>query len=67
MLLDWNPHKNSALKAERDISFDDIAGFIRQGIPYTVDSNTSSNHPDQKVIRMFIDEYAYYIPCVEIT
>ena len=66
MIFDWNPYKNTVLKAERGINLDDIANLLDGGTPYIIIENPSSNHQDQKVIQIFLKEYAYCIPCVEI-
>lgn len=62
----WNAEKNELLKAERQISFEDVVFYIEQGFLLDV-----LEHPDQKkykgqkIFVIQIDDYAYLVPFVE--
>lgn len=62
----WNEEKNELLKAEREISFEDIVLFIEMG--FLLDVLEHPNHEKyegQKIFVVQIDEYAYLVPFIE--
>ena len=62
----WNGEKNTLLKAERQISFEEIVLYIEMG--YLLDVLEHSNqekYKGQRVFVMQVDEYAYLVPFVE--
>jgi len=63
--FDWDKDKNTKLKKERNISFEEIAIAIKEeGILDIVD-NPSGNFPNQKVYVIKINQIVYYVPFVE--
>lgn len=64
--FDWDPEKNERLKAERDLSFEDIVIAITEGqvLDYYPHPN-SKKYPGQTVYVVEINNYAYLVPCVE--
>ena len=62
----WNHEKNLKLKAERGISFEQVVMHIEQGdlIDIVIHPN-SEKYPNQKILIVEIDNYAYLVPCVE--
>ncbi len=62
----WNEEKNALLKAERQISFEEILLYIEMGFLLDV-----LEHPDQekyegqKIFVVQVDEYVYLVPFVE--
>jgi hypothetical protein len=62
----WNEEKNELLKAERQISFEDVVFYIEQGFLLDI-----LEHPNQKkyqgqmIFVVQIDDYAYLVPFVE--
>ena len=63
--FDWDPDKNEILKSKRDISFEDIALLLADGILWKVtDHPNPEKHPNQKVFLVPIDDYIYFVPFV---
>ena len=64
--FDWSEIKNTDLKAQRGISFEDIQTAIEEGHTLTdIDHPLRSRYPKQKVFIVAFDEYAYVVPYVE--
>ncbi|MCJ8503233.1 DUF4258 domain-containing protein [Desulfatitalea alkaliphila] len=61
--LTWNLEKNELLKAEREISFEEIALLIEAGNILGIEENPG--RPNQKIYILEIDNYAYIVPFVE--
>ena len=64
--LDWNDEKNTLLKKERGVSFEDVKVSIETG--NTLDTYNHPNqtrYPGQKIIVIKIDNYAYLVPYIE--
>lgn len=61
--LNWNLEKNELLKAERGISFEEIALLIEAGNILGIEENPG--RPGQKIYILEIDDYAYIVPFVE--
>ena len=61
--LNWNLEKNELLKAERGISFEEIALLIESGNILGIEENPG--HPNQKIYILEIENYAYIVPFVE--
>jgi hypothetical protein len=61
--LNWNSEKNSVLKQERGISFEEIAYLIESGRVIGIEENPG--HPNQKMYILEIDNYAILVPYVE--
>ena len=61
--LNWNLEKNELLKAERGISFEEIALLIESGNILWVEENPG--YPNQKIYVLEIENYAYIVPFVE--
>lgn len=65
MIFDWNEQKNSFLKKQRNICFEQVVIAIDEGAVLDV-----LEHPDQEKYRnqyliiVEIDSYAYVIPSV---
>lgn len=63
--MDWSLEKNSWLKKNRDIGFEEVAvALIEEGLLDVID-NPSRNFPKQKVFVVKINRYIYYVPFVE--
>lgn len=66
--FDWNSQKNTLLKVNRGIGFEDVVNAITEGHLLDI-----LRHPDakkyanQKVYIVEIDGYAYSVPFVENT
>lgn len=64
--LDWNEDKNQELRAERDVSFEDVVVAVEEGkIFEIVEHSNQKKHPNQRILIIEINSYAYLIPFVE--
>ncbi len=64
--FDWSEIKNLQLKTERGIGFEDIQAAIEEGkvladIPHPL----KSHYPNQNVLVVAFNGYAYVVPYVE--
>lgn len=62
----WNHDKNERLKEERGISFEQVILHIERGdvIDVLVHPN-QSKYPNQQILVVKIQDYAYLVPFVE--
>lgn len=64
--FDWSAIKNTHLKAQRSISFEDIQTAIEEGKTLAdINHPLISKYLNQKVFIVEFDEYAYVVPYVE--
>ncbi|MFH1565310.1 MAG: toxin [bacterium] len=64
--LSWSSEKNQKLKIERNICFEDIVDVIETKKILAVIKNPNQNkYPNQKILIVNINNYAYLIPYVE--
>ena len=61
--LNWDLEKNELLRAERGISFEEIALVIESGNVLGIEENPG--RPNQKIYILEIENYAYIVPFVE--
>ena len=62
----WNHEKNLKLKAERGISFEQVAMHIERGdVLDVVQHINQKRYPNQLILVVEIDNYAYLVPFVE--
>jgi uncharacterized DUF497 family protein len=62
----WDSSKNEKLKAERNISFEEVVFHIGQGDEVDVfEHPNQERYPGQKVSVVLIEGYAYLVPYVE--
>ena len=62
----WNEEKNRLLRAERDISFEDIVLHIEMGFLLDVlEHPNPEKYPGQKIFVVQVEEYVYLVPFVE--
>ena len=62
----WNHEKNLKLKAERGISFEQAVMHIERGdVLDVVQHPNRQKYPNQQILVVEIDNYAYLIPFVE--
>jgi hypothetical protein len=62
----WNHEKNERLKAERNISFEEIVLAIEtDGLLDIVAHSNLGKYPRQRMFVVAIEHYAYLVPFVE--
>ena len=62
----WDPSKNEKLKAERNISFEEVVFHIEQEDEVNVfEHPNQERYPGQKISVVLIEGYAYLVPYVE--
>jgi len=62
----WNKEKNEKLKTERGVSFEQIAMHIERGdVLDIVEHPNQKKYPNQQLLVVEINNYAYLIPFVE--
>lgn len=62
----WNPEKNATLKAERDISFEEIVFHIGNGDELDVYPHPNQlRYPGQMVSAVLVKDYVYLVPYIE--
>lgn len=65
-VFSWNEEKNELLKAERQISFEDVVFYIEQGFLLDVlEHPNQEKYKGQKIFVVEIEEYAYLVPFLE--
>ncbi|MBI5147737.1 MAG: BrnT family toxin [Parcubacteria group bacterium] len=64
--VDWDPEKNERLARERGISFEAMLVAIEDGnILDIVEHPNARKYPNQKMLIVRFQEYAYLVPFVE--
>ncbi len=64
--IEWNEEKNTFLKKERNISFEDIVVVIESGAVLDIIKHTNtSKYSNQKIYVVYFDNYVYLVPFVE--
>ena len=62
----WNADKSLLLKAERDVSFEEVLSAISQGgLLGVMDHPNRAKYGHQKMFVVRIRDYAYLVPYVE--
>lgn len=62
----WNDEKNEKLKAERNVSFEEVVFCIERGHLLDILEHTSEKkYPGQRIFVVQIENYAYLVPFVE--
>ena len=62
----WNSEKSLSLKAERDVSFEEVLSAIAQsGLITVMDHPNRAKYGHQKMFVVAIRDYAYLVPFVE--
>ncbi len=64
--FDWNKQKNELLKIERDVCFEDVLIAIESGqVLDIVEHPEKKRYPNQKILIININNYAYLVPFIE--
>lgn len=66
MKFEWNEEKNTQLKQQRDVCFEDVLLAINEGrlldiIPHP----NQKSYSHQNILIVMIRHYVYYVPYVE--
>jgi len=61
----WNTEKNEVLDGERGITFEEIVQKIESGAKVIeTDHPNKKKYPNQKILIVDVDGYAYLVTCV---
>ncbi len=61
----WNTETNEVLAEERGITFEEIVQKIESGAKVIeTDHPNKKKYPNQKILIVDVDGYAYLVPCV---
>lgn len=64
--FDWDKEKNELLKKPREISFEDVQTAVEEGrLLDDFEHPNKKRYPNQRIMVVEIENYAYYIPYVE--
>ena len=62
----WNKEKNEKLRIKRGVSFEQIVMHIERGdLLDIVDHPNQKKYPDQQLLVVEINNYAYIVPFIE--
>lgn len=65
-VIRWNAEKNEILAKERGITFEEIVQRIEQGASvFDVEHSNPVKYPNQRILVVDVDGYAYLVPYVE--
>ncbi len=66
-MLIWKEEKNNWLKANRNISFEDVElAILENRILDILEHHNKEKYPNQKLLIVEINNYAYVVPYTEI-
>ncbi len=64
-IFKWDTEKNELLAKERGITFEEVVQRIASGAKIIeTDHPNKKKYPNQKILIIDIDGYAYLVPCV---
>lgn len=64
--FDWNEIKNSRLRVEREVCFEDVIIAISEGNLLDILQNSNqTKYPSQKVFVVKVNNYVYLVPFIE--
>jgi hypothetical protein len=62
----WSDEKNALLKAERQVSFEEVVLYIEMGCLLDVlEHPNQEKYKGQKVFVVRVDDYVYLVPFIE--
>jgi len=65
LILKWNAEKNEILARQRGITFEEIVKRIELGAQIIETEHPNrQKYPNQKILIIDVDGYAYLVPCV---
>lgn len=64
--VNWNTEKNIRLKAERDVSFEEVLSALSHGGLLDIQEHPNTHqYPNQRMLVVRMRGYAYLVPFVE--
>ncbi|MGK2926894.1 MAG: BrnT family toxin [Lysobacterales bacterium] len=64
--ISWDAQKNTLLKAERGVSFEDVVFHMMAGdILETIEHPNQERYPGQQIHVVAVEDYVYLVPFVE--
>jgi len=64
--FDWNVSKNKELKADRNITFEEIVFCLMHGgLLDVIEHPDQTKYPNQRIFIINVEDYAYLVPFVE--
>ena len=64
-IFSWNTEENEILARERGITFEEIVQRIESGAKVIeTDYPNKKKCPNQRILIVYVDGYAYLVPCV---
>ena len=64
--IDWDKVKNQKLISERNISFEEVKIAVNEGrVLDDFENQNKKRYPNQRIMVIEIDNYAYYVPYVQ--
>lgn len=64
--FEWSAEKNAGLKAERDVSFEEVVVAISEGkLLDIIEHPNKKRYPNQQIFIVEINHYAYLAPFTE--
>lgn len=64
--INWNPEKNQQLMSERGVSFEDVLFALQSGGLHDDGPHPNRNkYPNQRLLVVRIDDYAWLVQFVE--
>ncbi len=64
-VIAWDEQKNILLKAEREVSFEEVLIAIEEGKLLDILEHTNKKYAHQRILVIEINLYAYLVPFVE--
>ncbi len=65
-VFSWNDEKNALLKADRQVSFEEIVLYIEMGFLFDVlEHPNQEKYKGQKIFVVQVDYYVYLVPFIE--
>ncbi|MBI4050514.1 MAG: BrnT family toxin [Candidatus Doudnabacteria bacterium] len=64
--FEWDAEKNARLKAERDVSFEEVVIAVSEGkLLDLLRHPNKKKYPGQRILVVEINNYAYLVPFIE--
>jgi uncharacterized DUF497 family protein len=64
-VISWDEQKNTLLKEEREVSFEQVLIAIEEGKLLDILEHTNKKYAHQRILVIEINLYAYLVPFVE--